>query len=103
MIPSITLPTRDIRDMFKDIYPREEDAWLFPSYRLGLKTVLIKGTIHMEIPNRDPDAVTAFNSGYLDGIEFLQGRKEVQRSMSVPSTKSSTHKYSSTKEYNPGF
>lgn len=96
------LPTTEIKDLFKDVYPREEDTWLFASYRLGLKTVLIRGTFHVEVPMRDPESVTAFNNGCLDGIELLQGRKEVERSMRVPSTKTSTYTLSK-KDSGVGF
>ena len=97
------LPTKEIRDLFEDVYPRQEDAWLYPSYRLGLKTVLTRGTFHVEVPLRDPESVTAFNNGCLDGLELLHGRKELERS--ATSTKNSTYKYSpvSNKEYSSGF
>lgn len=99
------LPTKEIRDLFEDVYPRQEDAWLYPSYRLGLKTVLTRGTFHVEVPLRDPESVTAFNNGCLDGMELFHGRKELERSAATSSTKNSTYKYSpvSNKEYNPGF
>jgi hypothetical protein len=99
------LPTKDIRDSFEVIYSGKEHSWLFPSYYLGFKTVIIKGTFHVEVPMKDPESVTAFNCGCLDGLELLQGRKELQqRSMSSPSTKVSTYKYSpSREEYSPGF
>jgi hypothetical protein len=100
------LPTKEIRDLFEDVYPRQEDAWLYPSYRLGLKTVLTRGSFHVEVPLRDPESVTAFNNGCLDGLELLHGRKELERS-AVASTKNknSTYNYSpvGNREYNSGF
>jgi hypothetical protein len=102
------LPTAEIKDLFKDVYPRQEDAWLYPSYRLGIKTVLTRGTFHVEVPLRDPETVTAFNNGCLDGLELLQGRKELERAVVATSTKNPNYKYSpvsnlGNKEYNPGF
>jgi len=101
MTPGITLPTKEIRDMFEDIYPREVDSWLFASYRLGLLTVLVEGTFHMEIPNKDPETVTAFNSGYLDGIALKKRRKDLQKS--IPVSTKPTYSYPPTKEYHSPF
>ena len=101
----ITLPIKEIRDRFTDIYDRKEDTWLFPSYRLGFMTVITKGTFNIDVPMKEPESLTAFNNGCLDGVALLQGRKEAERSMQqVTSTKTSTYKYSpASKEYNPGF
>lgn len=100
----ITLPTTDIQDLFKEVYPRPEDTWLFASYRLGLKTVLTKGTFHVEVPMKDPESVTAFNNGCLDGVELLQGRKEAEKSMHVTSIKTpSTFRVSTNRDSEVGF
>ena len=100
----ITLPTKEIRDRFNDIYDRQEDTWLFPSYRLGFVTVMTKGTFNIDVPMKEPESLTAFNNGCVDAVAYFQGRKEAERSMQVTSTKTSTYKYSSaSKEYNPGF
>jgi hypothetical protein len=103
----VTLSDIDIREMFVKIYPNEKDGWLYASYRLGLKTVLVKAAFRLKVPDKDPESVTAFNSGYLDGLELKEGREELERTMSFSTStnKSSTNSKVSSpvKEYNHPF
>ena len=105
----ITLPVEDIWTKFRQVYPNNEHTWLYPSYQLGLRTVLVKGNSRIMVPLADPETVTAFNCGCLDAWELIQQRQESQKlekSLNVStSTKKPSRRTPSTKieEYKPGF
>ena len=105
----ITLPVEDIWTKFRQVYPDKGYTWLYPSYQLGLRTVLIKGNSMIMVPLADPETVTAFNCGCLDAWELIQERQESQKlekSLKISaSTKKPSRRKPSTKieEYEPGF
>lgn len=105
----ITLPIEDIWTKFHQIYPQgKEHDWLFASYQLGLRTVLVKRNNKVVVPMCDPETVTAFNCGCLDGWQVIQDREEVQK-MSVYTNSTPERKHSCSKsiakieEYKPKF
>lgn len=106
----ITLPVEDIWTKFRQVYPNKEHTWLYPSYQLGLRMVLVKGSSRIMVPLADPETVTAFNCGCLDAWELIQERQELQKlekslEISSASTKKPSRRKPSIKveEYEPGF
>lgn len=104
----ITLPIEDIWTKFHQIYPGKEHDWLFASYQLGFRTVLVKRNNKVVVPMCDPETVTAFNCGCLEGWQVIQDREEVQKmshyTTSTPERKSNRSKSTAKiEEYEPGF
>ena len=92
----ITLSDTDICEKFAQVYSKKREDWRYASYRLGFKSVLIKGSFIGEVP-KEPELIVAFHNGRLDGLETIQERKELEKCLHT--SKTSETKPASTKKY----
>jgi len=92
----ITLSDTDICEKFAEVYSKKRDDWRYASYRLGFKSVLVKGYVISEIP-KEPELLIAFHNGRVDGLQTAQERKDLEKRLAT--SKPSEIKQPSTKKY----